>query len=76
VKELADYSAGVIKMIEPGESTKGNYRFVPQKPIDDIPIEWFEAAEKVISNKNGILNANTVKLLAADAWRQKLIMKD
>lgn len=75
VKELVDYASSVIKMIASGGSNMTDYQFIPPKPIDDIPIEWFEAAEYVILNNSGILNANTVKLLAADAWRQNLTKK-
>lgn len=75
IRELADYASSVIKMIDSGGSNITDYKFVPPKPIDDIPIEWFEAAENVIFNNSGILNANTVKLLAADAWRQSLTKK-
>ena len=44
--------------------------FQPQKSIDGIPLIWFEAAETVLKSNGGILNNNTIKLLAADAWRQ------
>lgn len=75
VKELANDASSVIKLMESGGSNMTDYRFVQQNPVDDIPMEWFEAAENVIVRNNGILNANTVKLLAADAWRQNLTKK-
>jgi hypothetical protein len=63
----------VINMIN--EDTFSNeyvYRFTPAKSIDKIPIDWFKAAERVIENQGDILNANTVKFLATDAYRQSL----
>ncbi len=77
VKQLADYSSRVIKLMDLGGSNRAEHRFVPQKPIDDIPIDWFKAAENIILNSDGDLNANanTVKLLAADAYRQNLTRK-
>jgi hypothetical protein len=50
-----------------------NYKFIPPKNIDNIPIEWFKVAEKVITEEDAILNVNTVKRLAADAYRQQLL---
>lgn len=49
------------------------YDFLPSKPIDDIPLAWFKAAEKVLKTSEYILNANTVKFLAADAYRQFIL---
>lgn len=48
----------------------GKYDYLPSKEIDDIPLNWFKAAEKELKISHQILNANTVKLLAADAYRQ------
>jgi hypothetical protein len=45
-------------------------KFQPQNEIDNIPLEWFKSAEKVLKENKEILNKNTVKFLAADAWRQ------
>ena len=53
-----------------GKINKDIYDFVPQKKIDKIDVKWFKASEKAIKATNGILNKNTVLLLAADAWRQ------
>jgi len=53
------------------ENEAFDYSFIPKKSIDDIPMEWFKAAERVLTGEKAILNANTVKHLAADAYRQK-----
>ena len=52
-----------------------DYKFQPPKIIDDIPCEWFKAAEFVLSEEKAIVNNNTVKLLAGDAYRQFLLNK-
>ncbi|OKS87276.1 hypothetical protein [Mucilaginibacter polytrichastri] len=46
------------------------YKYIPTKPVDDIPMEWFKAAELVLIEEHAILNANAVKSLGADAYRQ------
>jgi hypothetical protein len=71
VKELVDHVSGVFEIVEKGINDKFEYQFKPNKPMDDIPAEWFKAAEITLKNKGGILNKNTVKRLAADAWRQR-----
>ena len=73
VNELHKLAKMVIEAIDSTNKNEYNYQYIPEKPIDDIPMEWFKAAERVISNENDILNINTVKRLAADAWRQNLI---
>lgn len=71
VSELANYSISVIGLVTQSNTTEQiDYRFTPIKPIDDVPLDWFKAAEIILLKQNGILNANTVKLLAVDAWRQ------
>ncbi len=49
------------------------YQFIPDAKIGDIPADWFKAAEIALKNNDAILNKNTVKRLAADAWRQRNI---
>lgn len=44
--------------------------FQPEKKINDVPYEWFKAAETVIRKEKSILNKNSVISLAADAYRQ------
>jgi hypothetical protein len=70
INELSELASLTIDMINNGYWGDYNYRFVPDKPIDDIPIEWFKVAERIIVERNAILNNNTVKRLAADAYRQ------
>lgn len=50
--------------------TSGSFSFQPAKEVDKIPLVWFKAAEKVLIERKGILNANGVRWLAADAYRQ------
>lgn len=73
INRLSRLATSVIKKMDLNEITKYEYQFVPEKPIDGIPLEWFKLAERVIVEESGILNYNTVKRLAADAYRQKLI---
>jgi hypothetical protein len=48
------------------------YKFIPTKPVDDIPIEWFKAAELVLIEEHAVVNTNVVKNLGADAYRQNI----
>lgn len=70
VYELVEYASSVKALVNKNDINDFVYKFVPSKTINNIPIEWYKAAEKTIINKEGILNENTVKILAADAWRQ------
>jgi hypothetical protein len=72
IKELVSYVDKVFIIVNQPDSDF-NYKFLPQNKIDDIPIEWFKAAEKTINDANGIKNVNTIVRLAADAWRQRQI---
>jgi len=74
-----DESTEIAELFELAQKTKDAVKnkefcskldYQPNKIIDEIPFIWFEAAETVLRNNRGILNKNTVKLLAADAWRQ------
>lgn len=56
------------------ENYKEEFKFLPKKPIDNIPLHWFKIAESVLISLDTIVNANTVKLLAADVWRQKQVV--
>jgi hypothetical protein len=73
IKELLECAAMVIDKATINNVNGRSYQFLPTRAIDDIPMNWFRAAEEVLSQRKAILNANTVKLLAADAWRQKKI---
>ncbi len=70
IKQFTDYASNVFKFIDENNDNKFNFQFTPNKKIDDIPVELFKAAEKTLSKKEGILNVNTVKALAADVWHQ------
>lgn len=69
VKTLSNYSEAVKNIIDTNQIS-GVYSFLPTKEVDKIPLIWFKASEKVLKESKGILNVNTVKLLAADAYRQ------
>ncbi len=79
-----DESTEIAELFELAQKTKdavknkqicSKLEYQPNKIIDEIPFIWFEAAETVLRNNRGILNKNTVKLLAADAWRQVTLQK-
>jgi hypothetical protein len=71
VIKLVSYSFRVIALVTEGKTPEQyEYQFTPNKPIDDVPLIWFKAAEISLIDQGGILNQNTVKLLAVDAWRQ------
>lgn len=72
VKKLAFFSSQVIKELNNGQDIY-MYSFTPKKEFDGIPLQWFEAAERVLFKESAILNANTVRRLAIDAWRQNYI---
>ncbi len=48
-------------------------KFTPLKPVDNIAIDWFKAAEQAIVEMGSILNENTVKRVAADAYRRRIV---
>lgn len=66
---LSNYSEEVKSIVATNQAD-GTYYFLPAKEVDEIPIIWFKASEKVLKENKGILNVNTVKLLASDAYRQ------
>lgn len=71
VKLLHRYSSGVIALVSQNKlPLEYHYKYMPNRIIDDIPLEWFKAAELVLLENKGILNVDTVKLLASDAWHQ------
>jgi hypothetical protein len=74
IKELAEYASTVFSLINENNIFDTEYQFIPLKTKDNIPIEWYIAAEKTIKIKKGILNQRSVALLAADAWRQKQVL--
>jgi hypothetical protein len=74
VSKFKKLSSEVTKLVERGIDDTMEYRFVPNKSIDNIPVDWFKAAESILIANDEILNGNTVKLLGADAWRQQYIL--
>lgn len=62
--------AKAVKDIIATNKIEGSYSFLPVKEVDNIPLIWFKASEKVLKENKGILNANTVIRLASDAYRQ------
>jgi len=77
-KEILELSllAEMVKQIVSSNQVSAKFDFQPEKEIDGIPFIWFKAAEIALKNRGGILNKNTVKFLAADAWRQSKLNKN
>lgn len=73
VSKLSNYSSEVKKTVVKITSLNSSYSFIPDKEIDRIPMEWFKAAEYTLKKHKGILNKNTVKSLAADAFIQNIL---
>ncbi|UEG54401.1 hypothetical protein LLH06_05405 [Mucilaginibacter daejeonensis] len=74
INELSDMAKKTILSVEVvAKNSNEAYQFSPSRPIDGIPIAWFNAAEKVIRERNAVLNVDTVKRLAADAYRQHIL---
>lgn len=70
VNEFIHYAIAAYNLMKFPIDNTFEYKYVPVKPINEIPIDLFKIAEKALFLKNGILNKNTVKALAADIWRQ------
>lgn len=50
------------------------YKYLPPKKVDNIPMTWFCAAEKVLTKtKSTLINRLLVIKTAADAYRQELL---
>ena len=69
IKTLSLYAEKVKQEISKNK-TDGEYAFLPSKEVDDIPMLWFKAAEKVLKDNKGILDTYAVIGLASDAYRQ------
>jgi hypothetical protein len=52
-----------------------NFECLPAKSIDNIPMEWFKAAEYVLLEREVYLSLNVrmVKNLAGNAYRQSVL---
>lgn len=73
VKELLVQVVQVQKMINILQNEDFAYQFIPSQTIDNIDVDWFKAAERALIELNAALNENTVKNLAADAYRQWML---
>ncbi len=73
VLQLKNYADEVMKLVADIEKLNFTYSYLPDKEIDGIPMQWFKASEYVLKKQNGILNKNTVKNLASDAFIQSTI---
>lgn len=62
-----------VKRLVANRTPDIQYNFLPQKNIDNIPMDWFKAAEIVLAECEVLLKNQTVKGLAADAYRQYLL---
>jgi len=73
IGKLFELGNMVLDKVKSNDFTLYEYKYIPKQPIDDIPMIWFQAAEVVLSSSNEAVNINTVKRLAGDAWRRKLL---
>lgn len=73
VSQLKNYADEVKKLVFDIEKLNFTYSYLPDKEIDGIPMQWFKASEYILKEQNGILNKNTVKKLASDAFIQRTI---
>ena len=73
VSQLKNYADEVKKLVSDIEKLNFTYSYLPDKEINGIPLRWFKASEYVLKKQNGILNKNTVKNLASDAFIQSTI---
>ena len=49
------------------------YLFIPEKGIDDIPLNWYKAAEWTLHEMGEDINLKIVKFHASDAYRQFIL---
>ena len=73
VSQLKNYADEVKKFVISIEKLNLSYSYLPDKEIDGIPIQWFKASEYILKMYEGILNKNTVKALASDAFIQNIL---
>ena len=70
---LAELSHEVITKIKNNEYVSDNdYKFVPKKEIDGIPLKWFWATEEVVA-ETLFYNKHGVRFIASDAYRQCIL---
>lgn len=76
VNMLYTRSLKVKELVLKGEKLEGSFEYLPQRNVDDIPMDWFKAAEIVIRQRGELLHPRIVKGLAADAYRQHILDKN
>ena len=74
VNKLHKYSEKTMKIVD-NIPRCVNYEFIPIKEIDNIPMKWFMAAEYTLRSNKDIVNKNTVKGLARDAFIQHCLKR-
>ena len=52
------------------------YSFIPNRIIDDIPIDWFKATEYTLKQMREEVSFNVIKFHASDAFRQCVLDKE
>lgn len=75
VSQLKNYADEVMKLVADIEKLNFTYSYLPDKEVNGIPMRWFKTSEYVLKKHNDILNTNTVKNLASDAFIQSTIEK-
>ena len=50
-----------------------SYSYIPEREIDNIPLDWFKAAEWTLREMGSSINPRVVKFYASDAYRQYLL---
>jgi len=68
--EILSTKANLVKNKVKENNISGTFSFVPPKPIDDIPLIWFQAAELVLVESKSQINKFSVARLASDAFIQ------
>ncbi len=69
VQQMEMASKEVIRLYELKDLSAFAGKYVPDKEVDHVPIKWFKAAEVYIRESAGVLNKNTVRILAIDSFR-------
>lgn len=73
VSQLKNYADEVKISVSEIEKLNFTYSYLPDKEVNGLPMRWFKTGEYVLKKQNGILNKNTVKNLASDAFIQSTI---
>ena len=54
-----------------------DFKLIPNREIDGIPMDWFKTAEKVMNDTSyPYMNKRAVKVLASDAYHQFFLDKN